>query len=69
VFQSLIAQSIALLVLLVASWMVYFFFLKPIELKLENKLSRYPTQWSHLSHINKSILQNRIENSYTPFFE
>jgi len=45
----------------------YFFLLRPFELKLENKLSRYPTQWSHLGQLGKTIQQNPRDNTFIPF--
>jgi type II secretory pathway component PulM len=47
--------------------LLYFFWLRPLELKLENKLNRYPTQWSHLGQLSKTIQQNPKDSTFIPF--
>ncbi len=66
-FDSLLSRFLLFMIALLASIFVYLYFLHPLELKLENKLNRYPTQWSHLAQLSKTIQQNPRENINFPF--
>jgi type II secretory pathway component PulM len=65
-FDSIWSKVLLLALGFMVSVLIYYFFLKPFEMKLENKLVRYPTQWSHFAQLNKTIQQNREDSAFFP---
>lgn len=65
--DSILSKILILIVGLILFAVFYFLLVRPFELKLENKLNRYPTQWSHLGQLGKTIQQNPRDSVFIPF--
>jgi type II secretory pathway component PulM len=65
--DSIFSKALILTIGFIVTVLLYLFFLRPVELKLENKLNHYPTQWSHLAQLTKTIQQTNGENAFFPF--
>jgi type II secretory pathway component PulM len=65
--DSILSKVLLLISGLIVTTLLYVFFLRPVELKLEKKLNYYPTQWSHVAQLSKTIEQTSGENTFFPF--
>ena len=65
--DSVFSKLILLAILFFVATVLYLFLLRPLELKLENKLNHYPTQWSHIAQLSKTIQQRNGESAFFPF--